>query len=39
MNTKTRGIVLRSVRYGDAKLIIDVLTELSGRISFAVRVP
>ena len=39
MITKTRGIVLRSVRFGESSLIIDVLTELSGRVSFVVHIP
>ena len=39
MITKTRGIVLRSVRFGESSLIVDVLTELSGRVSFVVRIP
>ena len=39
MVTKTRGIVLRSIRFGESSLIIDVLTELSGRVSFVVRIP
>lgn len=39
MITKTRGIVLRSVRFGESSLIVDVLTKLSGRVSFMVHIP
>lgn len=39
MITKTRGIVLRSVRFGDSSLIVDVLTKSSGRVSFMVHIP
>ena len=38
MLTKTRAIVLRSVKYGDSKLIVDMLTEVHGRVSFAVNI-
>lgn len=36
---KTRAIVLRTVKYGDASLIADLLTEAQGRVSFLVRIP
>jgi len=38
MQTKTAAIVLKTVKYGDAKLIIDMLTEECGRIAFVQRV-
>ncbi len=37
MLTKTEAIVLRTVKYGDQKMIVDMLTEEFGRLSFAVR--
>ena len=39
MITKTRGIVLRIVRFGESSLIVDVLTKSSGRVSFMVHIP
>ena len=39
MITKTMGIVLRSVRFGESSLIVDVLTKSSGRVSFMVHIP
>ena len=39
MDVKTKAIVLRSVKYGDASLIVDMLTESMGRVSFIVRIP
>ncbi|MCI6672289.1 MAG: DNA repair protein RecO [Prevotella sp.] len=39
MVTKTKAIVLRSLKYGDASLIVDMLTEALGRVSFMVRIP
>lgn len=39
MITKTRGIVLKSVRFGESSLIVDVLTKSSGRVSFMVHIP
>ena len=39
MITKTRGIVLRSDRFGESSLIVDVLTKSSGRVSFMVHIP
>lgn len=39
MITKTSGIVLRSVRFGESSLIVDVLTKSSGRVSFMVHIP
>lgn len=34
MEIKTRGIVLRTVKYGDSRLIVDMLTAKTGRVSF-----
>lgn len=39
MDVKTEAIVLRSVKYGDASLIVDMLTKEQGRVSFIVRIP
>ncbi|MDR0186952.1 DNA repair protein RecO [Prevotella brunnea] len=39
MLVKTAAVVLRSIKYGESSLIVDVLTEKSGRVSFIVRVP
>ena len=36
---KTRAIVLRSIKFGDSSLIVDMFTEEIGRISFIVRIP
>lgn len=38
MMTKTRAFVLRTIKYGDASLIVDLFTEEHGRMSFVVRV-
>ena len=39
MMTKTKAIVLRSIKYGDNSLIVDMLTACCGRVSFMVRLP
>ena len=39
MLTKTRAIVLHSVKYGDDKTIVDMLTADFGRLSFVCRLP
>lgn len=39
MLTKTRAIVLHSVKYGDEKTIVDMLTADFGRLSFVCRLP
>ena len=39
MLMKTRAIVLHSVKYGEQKLIVDMLTAEQGRMSFACRMP
>lgn len=39
MIEKTRGIVLHTLRYGDAKVIATLFTESRGAMSFMVRIP
>lgn len=39
MYEKTRGIVLHSLRYGDDSMIVDILTEVRGNVSFLVKIP
>lgn len=39
MEVKTRAIVLRSVKYGDSQLIVDMLSREQGRVSFICRLP
>ena len=39
MLTKTRAVVLHSVKYGEQKIIVDMLTADLGRLSFACRLP
>lgn len=39
MEVKTNAIVLRTVRYGERSIIVDMLTSAAGRVSFAVRIP
>lgn len=39
MLTKTKAIVLHSLKYGDASMIVEMFTESNGRLSFAVRIP
>lgn len=34
MEVRTEAVVLRTVRYGDSKVIVDMLTEERGRVSF-----
>ncbi len=36
MNTKTEAIVLRTIKYGDHKIIVDTFTKEAGRVSFSV---
>ncbi len=38
MDIKTQGIVLRTVRYGEDRLIADILTREAGRMSIALRI-
>lgn len=35
MDVKTNAIVLRTVKYGDSRVIVDMLTAHAGRVSFA----
>lgn len=39
MLQKTTGIVLRSLKYNDTSLIVDIYTEAHGRVSYLVPVP
>lgn len=39
MLQKTRGIVLRALKYKDTSLIVDIYTEVNGRASFLVPIP
>ena len=39
MLTKTKAIVLHSLKYGDASMIVEMFTESNGRLSFAVPIP
>lgn len=39
MTEKTRAIVLHTVKYGESQLIVDLLTESAGRLSFLVSLP
>ena len=39
MLQKTLGIVLRTLKYKDTSIIVDIYTEVSGRASFLVSVP
>ncbi len=39
MQEKTRGIVLRSLRYGDNALVVDIYTAVRGTVSFMVKIP
>ena len=39
MLTKTSAIVIRSMKYGESKMIIDLLTQTEGRVSVIVNVP
>jgi len=39
MLTKTEAIVLRSIKYGESKIIVDMFTRLHGRLSFVVSMP
>ena len=38
MMTRTKAVVLRTVRYGDSSLVVDMLTEQQGRVAFMVKV-
>lgn len=39
MQVKTNAIVLNSLKYGESQLIVDMLTETHGRLSFIQRIP
>lgn len=39
MLQKTTGIVLHTLKYNDASLIVDIYTEVAGRASFVVKIP
>jgi len=39
MLTKTRAIVLHSIRYGERQIIVDMLTAELGRVSFLCKMP
>lgn len=39
MEVKTRALVLRAVKYGEAQLIVDLFTREQGRVSFICRLP
>ena len=39
MLTKTRAIVLHTLKFGEASMIVDMFTEQHGRLSFMVRIP
>lgn len=39
MLTKTEAIVLRSIKYGDTRIIVDLFTRHHGRVSFIVSMP
>ncbi len=39
MEARSRAIVLRALRYGDAQMIVDLFTREQGRLSFICRLP
>ena len=39
MHVKTKAIVLNSLKYGESQIIVDLLTESVGRVSFMQRIP
>ena len=39
MLVKTQAVVLRTIKYGENKLIVDFLTEQEGRLSCVVGIP
>lgn len=39
MQTKSRAIVLRTLKLGDEKIIVDCLTQEQGRLAFVCRIP
>ena len=39
MLTKSRAIVLHTLKYGEASMIVEMFTESNGRLAFSVRIP
>ena len=39
MMTNSRAIVLNTLKFGEQQLIVDMLTEELGRVSFICRIP
>lgn len=39
MLTKTQALVLRAIKYGESRMIIDMFTRSNGRLSFVVTIP
>lgn len=39
METKTRAVVLRALKYGEAQIIVDLFTREQGRLSFICKLP
>ena len=39
MLVKTNAIVLNSLKYGESQIIVDMFTEMYGRLSFMQRIP
>lgn len=39
MQEKTKGVVLRTLKYGDSSVIVDIFTESRGLVPFMVRLP
>ena len=39
MQEKTQGVVLRTLKYGDNSLIVDIYTATRGTVSFMVKQP
>ena len=37
MQEKTRAIVIRTIKYGDSSIIVDLFTENRGMVSFLIR--
>ena len=39
MLTKSRAVVLHTLKYGESSMIVDMFTESNGRLAFSVRIP
>ena len=39
MILKNNAIVLKTIKFGENRLIVDLLTELQGRLSFIANIP